>query len=271
MIAAVEAYDASEVDERPRSAYLSRKDVRVLMIVGFLLVLLMMPIYMVFKAQRDRHLCKQNVGQIFKAIQLYAINNDNRFPPLYVEGPNREPNLFQGNDPFTWMSLVQSGMSARSSFVCPSADEAEMIENLHPDADKPPFQSAYGMYRPWSGYNSPMIVNPDTSVLIVETANNGAANTFDPAPFSHGIDGLVVGWNDDNFQATNVSEYVTRLAFPESKGGKFLNKGPARHGDIIHAVTTSGRLLYLKPPAARIERLSSKVGGSEIIGRWADR
>src|SRR6188474_1354019 len=178
MITAVEAYDASEVDERPRSAYLSRKDVRILLLVGGVFVVLMMPIYMVFKAQRDRHLCKQNIGQIFKAIQLYAINNDNRFPPLYVEGPNREPNLFQGNDPFTWMSLVQSGMSARSSFVCPSADEDEMIENLHPDAEKPPFKSAYGMYRPWSGYNSTMIVNPDTSVLIVETSNAGASKTF---------------------------------------------------------------------------------------------
>jgi len=116
-----------------------------------------------------------------------------------------------------------------------------------------------------------MIVSPDTSVLIVETSNAQTANTFDPIPFSHKIDGMVVGWNDDNFKATNLSEYVTRLAFPDSKGGKFLKNGAARHGDIIHAVTTSGRLLYLKPPAARVERLSSKIGGSEIIGRWADR
>lgn len=271
MITAVEAYDASEVEERPRSAYLSRKDVRAFFIGGVIIVVLMIPIYMVFKSQRDRHLCKQNIGQIFKAIQLYAIINDNRFPPLYVEGQGREPNLFQGNDPFTWMSLVQSGMSARSSFVCPSADEVEMIENLHPDADKPPFKSAYGMYRPWSGYNSVMIVNPDTSVLIVETSNAGAANTYDPLSFSHKIDGMAVGWNDDNFKATGLSEYVTRLAFPNSAGGRFLKDGEARHGEIIHAVTTSGRLLYLKPPAARVERLSSKVGGSEIIGRWADR
>lgn len=271
MILAVEAYDASEVEERPRSAYLSRKDVRVLLIVGSFLVLLMTPIYCVFKAQRDRHVCKQNFGQIFKAIQLYAINNDNRFPPLYVEGAGREPNLFEGDAPYTWMSLVQGGMSARASFLCPSADEEEAINNLHPDADKPPFLSTYGMYRPWSGYNSPMIVNPDTSVLIVETSNNGSGNTFDPKPFSHDIDGMAVGWDDDNFKPSNVSEYVTRLAFPDSKGGKFLNEGAARHGDIIHAITTSGRLLYLKPPAARIERLSSKVGASEIIGRWADR
>jgi hypothetical protein len=135
--------DVPEFDERSRSAYLSRKDVRVLAVVAIVLVLLMMPVYCVLKDQRDEHVCKQNLGHIFKAMGAYIEANDGRFPPAFVVGEKGEPQLFDGA-PYTWMSLAHPGLSARASFLCPAAGESETILNLHPEADKPHFRSAYG-------------------------------------------------------------------------------------------------------------------------------
>jgi hypothetical protein len=272
MILAVEAYDASEVEERPRSAYLSRKDVRVILVLVAFFVLLMVPIYMVFKQGRDRHLCKQYIGQIFKAVQIYSIEWDNRFPPVYAEGPGGEPALLEpGNVPYTWMSLIQGGMSARSSFLCPAAGEEETVRNMHPEPEKEPFRSSFGMYRPWSAYNVSMVSDPDNSVLVAETSNNGARDTYDPVPFSHGVDGIVIGWNNDNFRPNSESEYVTRLAFPETKGGRFRKDGPGRHGDGIHVLYISGQYAFVKPNSAMVHFLTAGKIKTEMVGMWADR
>lgn len=260
-----EAYDPTEVDERPRSAYLSRKDVKILGIVAIALALLLTPIVWLAKENRDKYVCKTNMGQIFKAMGIYMEQNNDRFPPVFVVGENGEPNLFDGH-PYSWMSLIHEGMGERYSFNCPSASDEETIKNLHPDADKPPFRSSYGMYTAWSTYNAPMLVNPNTAVLVAETSNNGANETFDPLPFSHGVDGIVMGWNDSNDKPTRESETITRLAFPDSKDGNFKRKGKGRHGDVIHVLFASGQLGTLHPDAARVQRI-----GTEIIGRWADR
>jgi hypothetical protein len=260
-----EAYDASEVDERPRSTHLSRKDVRVMMIVVGVLILLMIPIYSVFKAGRDKYLCKTNLGQMFKAMGIYLEQNNERYPPAFVVGENGEPNLFDGS-PYTWMSLIHDGMGERYSFACPAAGEKEGISNLNPSAEKAPFRSHYGLYMPWSTYNSTLIVNESTSILVAETANGGAEETFNPNPFSNGVDGMVIGWNDGNFEPTRETEYVTRLAFPRSKGGKFVKEGAGRHGKGIHVLFASGQLGFMNPTSAEVHRL-----GSEITGNWAVR
>jgi hypothetical protein len=260
--------DVPEFDERSRSAYLSRKDVRVLAVVAIVLVLLMMPVYCVLKDQRDEHVCKQNLGHIFKAMGAYIEANDGRFPPAFVVGEKGEPQLFDGA-PYTWMSLAHPGLSARASFLCPAAGESETILNLHPEADKPHFRSAYGLYVPWATANSSLVSDPNTAVLVAETSNHGAENTFNPVPFSNGVDGMTVAWDTGNFEVARDSEYVTRLAFPSTRGGDFRKDGPARHGDNIFLLTMGGQLLSLKPNGARLRRLGAS--GDEIVGHWAVR
>lgn len=270
-------YDASEVDERPRSSHLSRKDVRVLGFVLLLLVLLMSPIYCVLKIQRDRHVCKQNLGHIYKAISLYMVENNDRFPPIFVTNEQDEPQLFDARGAqnpsgaylYSWMSLVQPQLTPRATFECPAAQPEENVRNLSYSSENPPFTSSYGMYIPWSAWSGPMVVNPDRSVLFGETCNNGAEDTFDPKPYAHGKDGITIGWSDGNDKPTPNSEFVTRLAFPESKGGKFVRDGRNRHGDSSLYITASGSLLYLKADAARIQWLDTSK--TEITGRWATR
>lgn len=267
MIFMADAYDASEVDERPRSSHLSRKDVRILGVVALALILLMTPIYLVFKSNRDRHLCQQNLSQMAKAMGTYLAENNDRYPPLFVEGEGRQPQLFDGKI-YSWVSLLHSGMNTRSSFNCPSAEGVEAVKNLNPEPHQPDLASTYGMYVPWATWNSTMIINPDQAILIVETSNHGALDSFDPLPFSHGQDGVAVGYDDDNWKVTTNSEFVTRLAFPNSKGGRFRKEGAGRHGDSIFGLSASGQLLTLKQPAARINRLPNST---EIIGLWATR
>ena len=270
MILAVEAHGASEVEDRSKSAYFSRKDVRTLSVVFILLFLITIPIYSVFKADRDKHVCYTNLSQIYKAIGIYMEANNDRYPPAFVVGENGEPQLFDGH-PYTWTSLVHPGMNTRSSFECPSATSEENVLNLHPDAGKPPFASSYGMYAPWSAWSSGMVANPNMSVLIAETSNHGAEDTYDPKPFTHGIDGVIIGWDNDNFKPNSLTQYVTRLAFPKSEKGNFSKDGPARHGGGIHFLYASGQIGFLGPPAARLQWFTTGGAKTELTGRWATR
>jgi hypothetical protein len=238
----------------------------------------MLPVYAVLKIQRDKHVCKQNLGHIFKAITMYAADNNDRFPPVFVEGEGGEPQLFsdkgspEGPDRknvVSWMTLVQPHLNSRASFECPAADESEHVHNLNSDPEKAPFASDYGMYKAWSAYNMLMVSNPDRSVLIGEGTNHAANDTFDPSPYSGGQDGFVFGWNDSNDKPGPNSESITRLAFPDTKSGKFSKDGRTRHGDSSLFISVSGQLLSLKPDAARIQYMDASK--SEIVGRWATR
>ncbi len=262
-----EAYDPSEVEERPKNAYLSRKDIRILLVAVVLLVVLLTPVVWLAKMSRDKYMCKANLGQMYKAMSLYLIENDNRYPPVYVVGANGEPaELGPKGEPYTWMSVVHENMSTRYSFDCPAAGDDEKVKNLHPAAEKAPFDSSYGLYYPRSTFNSTFLANPATSILVAETSNQGANATFDPQPFKHRYDGMAIGWNDGNFGASKLSESVTRLAFPDTKSGAFNRKGKGRHGDGILVLYADGRLGYLHPDAAEVQRI-----GSEIVGSWSVR
>lgn len=264
-----EAYDPAEIEDRPTRSHLSRKDLKVIGVALIILVILMSPVYMILKQQRDKHVCKKNFEQVYKALAGYAIDNNDRFPPLFVE-ENGEPG-FPNSDrkPYTWMSLVQDGMSRRANFECPSADPSEHVWNLPNSTDLKAFPSDMGMYKPWATWNQTMISDPDRAILITETSNGGANGTFDPKPYSHNVDGMAICWDTGNDAPTNLSEYVTRLAFRGTKNKNFIKSGETRHAEGNHAITVAGTLVHLKPNAARIQRVGAASG--EIEGLWATR
>lgn len=262
------AYDPNAVEDRKSSSYMSAKDIRNLLLVFVALGVIMIPIYGHFKKQSDQHVCKQNFAQMSKGMQLYLEANNNRFPPVfYADSAESDPIAINGSA-ISWMTLIRDGMESRSNYRCPSASEAELAHSIHPSEADKPMETAYGMYLPWSTWSAAMVQRPELSVLIAETSNRGAANTFNPVSFGSGDDGFAIGWDDDPFQVTSKSQWVTRLAFPDTKSGEFKKTGPTRHNNGIHALAVDGSLITLKPDNAKLSRVG-RGEGSQISGSWA--
>lgn len=250
---------------------MTRKEWRIVLIAALAFGILLFIIYKFAEKESQFHVCTGNFQQMKNAIFVYAASNNDRLPPVFAEGGDKEPLLIpsmspSGAAPYSWVSLIQPAMEVRASFVCPSASAAERCNNLHSTDPKADLPSTYGMYRARSAWPLTLIRDPDRTAIITETSNMGTAKTYDPIPFKSGHDGISIGWNDSNDEMTKESAFVTRLAFPESSDGKFSEMGPSRHGRGINVLFASGRRGLLKPPDARIERL-----GNEPTGYWSDR
>lgn len=266
MIFTTQPYDPSETEERPRSAYLSRKDVRIGLVGTAILAAALTPIYVSWERKSHEHLCTQNFAQISKALNIYLEANNDRFPPIFDEDlATGEPALINGY-PSSWMTKIYSGMERRASFKCPAAKPEELAKNLNPESVDGYFESSYGMYRPWSGFPKYLVANPDTAIIVAETSNGGSNGTFNPIPYANAPDGIVIGWNDSNDQATEKTTSVTRLAFYDTKNGEFKEKGPARHEMRINVLFISGSWGRIEQTGARVQRLGE---GRDLTGYWA--
>lgn len=262
-------FDAFDTDERPRSAYMSRKDWKIALVALAVMIAVLFPIYRSMLAASQNHLCVQNFQQISNAIGVYMASNNDRYPPAFVEVSPGEPMLFDAGDqkaPYSWMTLVRSAMEERSNFLCPTASSDEIAQNIHPDKIRTSFGSSYGLYVPRSGWPQSMIQNPDQAVVIAETSNRGSAGSYDPVPFESPYDGIAIGWNDGNLRMSKASQFVTRLAFRETSNASFRATGPSRHEKGINVLFASGRKGVIGPSDARIQRL-----GESATGYWADR
>jgi len=257
-----------------RSEYVSKKDLIRLLIVMVAIVLALIPIYMVFKRQSEKHLCQQNLVSISKAIQLYAASWSDRLPPAYstiAEG-DTTPQLDADRRPYTWVSLVQPGMSPRASFRCPSATDGEVVRNQHPASQRKALPSAYGMYVSMATRQLSLIPSINQSVLISETSNFGSESSYDPMPFVEPngsavpVDGFLVGYDDSNLRHTTKTRFITRLAFRNSAKGVFSVKSDPRHPNGIHFLFVDGHVETLGPSTARISRI-----GDELSGLWSTR
>ena len=79
IIFSVETYSPDEPEERaPSSTYLTKKDVKWLLLILIVVTAAMIPIYEHFKEDRNEHLCKQNIREISKSMGLYALEHDDR-------------------------------------------------------------------------------------------------------------------------------------------------------------------------------------------------
>jgi|CXWL01.1.fsa_nt_gi hypothetical protein len=262
-------YDASETDERPRSAHVSRKDWKILIVFTILVSPILWLFFMSQREIANSAVCDQNLAQIQKAIGVYSENNNGRFPPAFVETPDHQPMMIRAGKveaPVTWITQIQAGFESRASFVCPSSSSVEYATNLHQTEKDITTKSTYGMYLPRSGWPESLIQNPEQAVLIAETSNRGSNDTFDPKPFDLAPDGCVIGWDSGNQEMSEAARFVTRLAFPGSKNGNFPNLGRARHDTNIHILFANGRRGRITTGDAKIERL-----GGQSAGYWADR
>ncbi len=245
------AYDpnAIEGEKTGGAQYISARDLK---IFGIALLVLSVPLYFVYQVllgNSERHRCTSNLGAVYAAINLYAEQHDNRFPPIArTQADQITPDLGTTGKPYTWVSDVAPFMSTRQSFLCPSAKPGEIVHNESGESAKKSVDSAYGMYVPYSGVLTSIVESPDEVILVAETSNQGSESTFDPKAFGEGIpDGLAIGWSDSNAEPGKTTTSVTRLAFPGAAAGATKR---ARHGGFIQALSASGKLLQLKPEDA---------------------
>lgn len=279
MILMADAYDPTEDEPRVRSQHLSKKDVIRLLIGVAILVLAFMPVWLKLKLQRDKHVCKENLAQISRALFLYAENNSGRLPPTYVWGSNAEPMMFDGRAN-TWMSLIAEGVKDPvEGFKCPSAKPSELAPNAIPGSRTA--MSSYGMFGALAAAGTDSVPNPGSQAMLAETANKGAEGTYNPWPIKDEKgnavhDGYVIGFDNSNFlpldsdlQVFSKSKFATRLAFYETATGVFDDQKQGRHEGGIHIVFLDGHVETVSAKAARIRRIAKE--GSEITGAWAIR
>ena len=242
------AYDpnAVEGDKSAGGQYVTKKDLKIWAIGLVVLGGFSYPVFQYLKGQSERARCGTNLRAVYQAISLYAEQHDYRFPPLArTEQDGVTPSLAAGGQAYTWVSDVAPFMSARQTFLCPSATEIERVRNESPVSSTATIPSAYGMYVPYGGVLTSIVENPDEVVLIADTSNGGGRETLDPLPYGKDVpDGFAIGWSNSNTMPDKATKNVTRLAFPRSGKG---TTDEGRHGKFIWAVSASGELLQLTP------------------------
>jgi hypothetical protein len=229
--------------------YMTRKDFKLIVLVTIFLTIGMIPVYLYMREKAFKATCVKNINGMMETLILYSAQHDDRFPPLYSENSKGEPDANKDGIAYTWISDIYSLKSDRIDFVCPTADKEEIAYSANPTGGAP-IPSTYGFYAPYASYSTVLIDNPDTVVILAETANHGANSTFDPLPFSSTkYDGTVIGWNNSNdfSEDKNVDTHsVTRLAFPGTSNGK-PEKGNGRHNTFIYGISASRLKLTLLP------------------------
>lgn len=249
------AYDVEleRTDEKAKSPYLTKKDIARLMLGIAIAMVLLYPVYVLLMGNAKKKMCSANFGQMYKAISLYAAENNDRLPPVYVTSETDAP-LVEKNGAYTWVSLVDGFAKDPSVFTCPAAESGSGTKVY--SSIKGSINLTYGMYAPLGGEPLDQIDDPHQSVLLAETNNMGAENTYDPLTFKDKsgqvvpYDGFIIGFDDSNSLPTAKTKKITRLAFPETANGDFKPKGLGRHRDGIHFVTADGRLKTRPPTAA---------------------
>jgi len=220
----------------------------------------MWPVFRILVRRSEKALCINNMKGIMDSINQYATQNEDKFPPLFDTGSADEPALQASGAPYTWASDLQEYMNPRVNFKCPSAELPELTRSQDSRKVAGSFPLSYGMFAPMSSFNRSLVEDPDEAVLVGETSNLGSENSYDPLPFLDGsgkkmpYDAMVIGWDNDNFDGNEKTQYVTRLAFPESAGANFKKEGQGRHDEGTFVLTVSGHLRTVKPNIARVTR-----------------
>ncbi len=252
------------------SQYLSRKDFRVIALALVILAIVFLPVYQHMRREAEKSGCKQNLKAIYQAMSAYMELHEGLFPPAYMEGDGGAPREIKGK-PFVWASLLQLG--PRASFRCPAASDEETTAMLHQDAGETRDELAYGLYTALSAADPSMLESTSRTIALAETSNHGAKESYNPKPFVRPDgtevqnDGFLIGYNDTNFQHTDESEAVTRLAFRHTSEGQFRSpKATSRHPGGIHVVYADGHIGMISPPQAFVDHRTP-----DLVGEWAAR
>ena len=255
-----ERYDpqAVEGDVNRGEQYVSKRDVRILLVLVAVAAAVLWPIYQYGKRASQRTICATQLKAVSDAVGLYAEGHDAGLPPLYRAAPDGSPDLDSRGLPYTWISDVTPGMNVRATLICPAALPSEVAVQEDSATKTKSIRSTYGMFAGLGGVKTYNVDSPAVTALISETSNRGANGTYDPVPFPDGkSDGFVIGFDTgDPDPEKGKTKAVTRLAFSGTSTGTFSETAAGRHDDGNQFITAAGSLLQLKAPAARV-RLGS--------------
>lgn len=248
------------------SQYMSKRDVKLLLIISVPLILMLIPVYLYMREKAYKSTCIKNINGIMEAITLYSAQHDDRYPPAFADNGNGEPTLDADGYPYTWVSDVWSLKSDRVDFVCPTASKEEWAYSASPTGGAP-IPSTYGFYAAYSSYSTQLVDNPDSVIILAETSNGGSHDTFDPHPFSNTkYDGYVIGWDNSNTWPDQNTKSVTRLAFPGSRHGG-TDKAEGRHDLMIYGINANRQREVLNPNNMLTDYNPSKF---LLTGHWQE-
>lgn len=264
-------YDPLAPEDKPKTGLLTRKDA--IRFGGGILFLAVLgiPLYNKMMDDRNKFVCRSHLGEILKAMQLYAEINTDRFPPAFAIDPMGKPILSTGKAN-SWVSVISGMMNKPTTeFSCPSADDDEHVANAGPAGST--LRSAFGLFGAMSAMPVSNVASPTQTALLVETSNRGSRESFNPLPFGDNFpDGFLIGFNNTNFlpgESRSLyakSDFATRLAFRKTKNGVFNAETAGRHGNVIHIAYVDGHIGNLKARSAKVQKQ-----GEEITGLWSVR
>ncbi len=267
MILTTNSYDVDAPEgARPPAVtqHITIRDWKVIGLAAIVFFVVSIPLFKEFKGQRDRQVCKTNLKGIYMAMQQYATMNGDRFPPLYAIGDNMAPQLVDGK-PYVWASTIAGLMNQRDSFLCPSSEDGEAMRAIGHEGHE--IELTYGMYLAMGTKPYQMLSQPNATALIVETSNNGALDSYDPLPFTDSagnvvpFDAFMAGYDDSNFELTEKSKWITRLAIRNAKAGYGAKDVHARHLKGIHVIYADGHLGTMLAPSAEVENIYPDAEG----------
>ena len=262
--------DALESDRRAANPYMSKRDVRRIAVILVILALVLWPVFLQMRQKAWKVQCIGNLSAMGQAIALYMEQHEDRFPPTHVMDLDGNPIVVNGQVN-TWATLIQPYASNGTEFRCPAAKDEEAVPSENPNSIDEPLMLTYGMYTALGGRGG--LVHPESTVLIAETSNHGARDTFNPIPFLDAegqpmpYDGFLIGFDDDNFRFSENSSFVTRLAFYGSGSGMFRSDDvKGRHSGRIHVLFADGHVGFLSPQNAGVTYLDP-----DLTGIWSNR
>jgi hypothetical protein len=269
-------YDPSETDEtRPKSSHISRRDIILVTLIIAIVMVFLVPVIKGMVENRNKYVCKDNFSKISTALLIYAEENTNRLPPLYVEQQGGGPAMFGGNIN-SWVTLIAPFVKEpKDRFRCPSASPEELVANEGPDGMT--LMSSYGMFAGLASVPIDNVANQAQAALISESTTTGKRGTFNPMPLKAADgtplpDGISIGFDNSNFpldedlNTLSQATLATRLAFYDAPNGDFKKDGASRHPSGIHVLFLDRHVETVKPRFGRLQRIGKS---GEILPPWA--
>lgn len=262
-------YDPDEPEGTPKSRYVSKRDF-VLMVSALVAILLMLtPVYFQLVGQRNKVTCSQRLKGLYDALSLYAADNEDMYPPAFYDNGGGEPVTDNGL-PITWASMIQGNLGQSTDWFCPESKPEERSKSAPFQGDTP-ISLSYGLYIAFQGRLRHTIASPSQTIMIAETATNGAKNTFNPKPLGSN-DGFLIAYssgNDSSPFTTREATHVTRLAFEGTKSGVFNADQKGRHGQTVQVIFGDGSLGSISADDAAVTRRTALE--ADLIGLWSSR
>jgi prepilin-type processing-associated H-X9-DG protein len=235
-----EPRDWSEEAER-RSEARTYADKPVLIVGGLFIGAILLFVFLNLRENARHQTCISNMKQIGQAMQLYLVDNGDRFPPTYY---------YSGKHLSTWVLVAGPRVNRPDVFSCPSArpDEQTQVGNPVIGWKGKTIELSYGMFLAMSTADKNALDNPGATALIAETIAGGHFASYDPDPIAGGNDGFSI---DFDKKGTKMTRLAVSLR-DESKGWVPGNTVP-RHvnrGVVVlfvdgHAETLGPDLMFL--------------------------